>query len=172
MAELHTPPERIVLFGESLGGAVATRLAAEMSLAGTPPAALVLNSAFASLSETVAWHYPAFPFHYCLFDRFPSVDRIPHVTAPLLQFHGTADSIVPFTHGHRLFDLAPETSLNGTVKQFVTIHDGQHNAITVSAMKTHLGDLLARIRGEKSKAVPPNTMIDAPDSREFSTGRF
>jgi uncharacterized protein len=69
-------PAQIVLFGESLGGAVATRLAAERSQAGDPPVALVLNSTFASLGETAAWHYPAFPFRYLLWDRFPSVDRI------------------------------------------------------------------------------------------------
>jgi fermentation-respiration switch protein FrsA (DUF1100 family) len=157
-AELNIRPGRIVLFGESLGGAVATRLAAELSLAGTPPAALVLNSTFASLAETAAWHYPAFPFQYCLIDRFPSVERIPHVTAPVILFHGTADTIVPLTQGRRLFDAAPAVSANGFEKRFVTIRDGEHNAITVSEMKSQLGDLLQKIRAEKLKPAASDSL--------------
>lgn len=145
-SELHFPPDRIVIFGESLGGAVATRLAAEFSRAGDPPAALILNSTFASLGETVAWHYPALPFQYLLLDRFPSVDRIKDVTCPVLQFHGTADDIVAYQHGRRLFDAAPAKSLSGIEKQFVTIPGGQHNYVTMTDMRGAVTPLLERLR--------------------------
>lgn len=144
--DLHFPPGQIVIFGESLGGAVATRLAAGNCRAGTPPAALILNSTFASLSETVAWHYPVFPFQYVLVDRFPSVDRIKEVTCPVLQFHGTADDIVAYQHGRRLFDAAPAKSASGIAKQFVTVPDGQHNYITMSDMRRAVAPLLDRLR--------------------------
>jgi fermentation-respiration switch protein FrsA (DUF1100 family) len=143
---LNVPPERIVLFGESLGGAVATRLAAEFSLAGFPPAALVLNSTFASLPETVAWHYPWFPFQYLLIDRYPSIERIPHVTCPILQFHGTDDDFVPLATGQRLFNAAPETSAAGVARRFVTIDGGTHNGIPVSVMEDKLAEFLAQVR--------------------------
>lgn len=143
--ELHFPPDRIVIFGESLGGAVATRLAAEFSRAGDPPAALILNSTFASLGETVAWHYPALPFQYLLLDRYPSVNRIKDVTCPVLQFHGTADDIVAYQHGRRLFDAAPAMSTSGIGKQFVTIPNGQHNYITMSDMRGAVAPLLERL---------------------------
>jgi fermentation-respiration switch protein FrsA (DUF1100 family) len=150
MYALHdasVPPERIVIFGESLGGAVAVRLAAEMSAAGTPPAGLVLNSTFGALPETVRWHYPAFPFQFVLLDRYPSVDRIPHVTCPILQFHGTDDEFVPLAHGRRLFEAAPDQSADGVPKQFVTIEQATHNALPVSMVKEELAAFLARLRG-------------------------
>ncbi len=59
--ELQFPPARILVFGESLGGAVATRLVAELSRGGESPAALLLNSTFSSLADVVRWHYPAIP---------------------------------------------------------------------------------------------------------------
>jgi hypothetical protein len=142
--DLGFPPDRLVLFGESLGGAVATRLAAERSQAGAPPAALILNSTFSSLGDAVAWHYPAFPFRYLLFDRFPSVDRMSQVKCPVLQFHGTADEIVPFPLGRRLFDAAPR-SANGVDSRFVAIADGQHNFISMGDMHGAVSDLLIQL---------------------------
>ena len=141
--DLKISPEQIIIFGESLGGAMATRLASETSQAGTPPAALILNSTFASLAETVGWHYPAFPFQYLLLDRFPSIQRIPHLTCPLLQFHGTADDTVPFQQGQRLFDAAPDQSSTAIEKRFVEIPGGQHNFISVGDMQAAIKQLLA-----------------------------
>jgi fermentation-respiration switch protein FrsA (DUF1100 family) len=112
--KLHYSPDRIVLFGESMGGAMATRLASECSVAGTPPAALILNSTFTSLAETVAWHYPVFPFQFILLDRYPSVERITRVTCPVLQFHGTADEVVAFAHGQRLSKPRPLVRQQGS----------------------------------------------------------
>jgi fermentation-respiration switch protein FrsA (DUF1100 family) len=149
--ELGYSPRNIVLFGESLGGAVATRLAAERAQAGEPPAALILNSTFASLGETVAWHYPAFPFQYLLWDRFASVDRIPHVACPVLHFHGTDDDLVPIAHGCRLFAAAPKASPGGIASRFVTIEGGRHNFITMSDMRSAVSELLEQVRGS---AVP------------------
>ena len=136
---------RVLLYGESLGGAVATRLASELSEDGDPPAALVLNSTFASLGETVTWHYPMFPFRYLLLDHFQSDRRIPHVCCPILQFHGTADDIVAYQHGRRLFDAAPAHSAERIPKRFVTIEGGQHNFIGMGQMKQDLTDLLLRL---------------------------
>jgi fermentation-respiration switch protein FrsA (DUF1100 family) len=154
--ELNVAPERIVIFGESLGGAVAVRLAAELSEEGTPPAGLVLNSTFASLPETVAWHFPAFPFQYLLLDRYPSAGRIPHVTCPLLQFHGTGDEFVPVEHGRELFGAAPAHSTSGVEKRFIVIEGGTHNSIPVSLMANELSEFLSAVRS------PPESTSGAP----------
>ena len=143
--ELHFPPERIVVFGESLGGGVATRLAAEFSQIETPPAALILNSTFSSLAETVAWHYPAFPFQYILLDRYPSIDRIPRVTCPILQFHGTADETIAYNHGRRLFDAAPAKSNSGVEKQFVEVPGGQHNSVSINDLQGTVKELFKKL---------------------------
>ncbi len=153
---LDVPSEHIVLFGESIGGAVAVRLAAEFSLAGFPPAGLVLNSTFADLPETVAWHYPWFPFRFLLLDRYPSIERIPHVTCPILQFHGTDDEFVPLAHGRRLFEAAPAASASGVSKRFVSVDGGTHNSIPVSRLRDELIEFLNRI-GDDSRVAEPRT---------------
>jgi fermentation-respiration switch protein FrsA (DUF1100 family) len=97
---------RISYFGESLGAAVALRLAVEH-----PPAALVLRSPFASMTLVGQHHYPVLPVGQLLRDRYPSIDRAPQVRAPVLVIAGTADTIIPIDHTHRLFDaiVAPKT---------------------------------------------------------------
>jgi fermentation-respiration switch protein FrsA (DUF1100 family) len=97
---------RIVYLGESLGAAVAVRLAVEH-----PPAALILRSPFASLAEVGRHHYPLLPVRMFLRDRFASIDRAHQIRSPVLVVAGTVDSIVPIEHTRRLYDaiVAPKT---------------------------------------------------------------
>lgn len=99
-------PTRIVYFGESLGAAVAVRLAVEH-----PPSALVLRSPFASLALVGQHHYPVLPVRWLLRDRFASLDRAHQIRCPVLVIAGTRDSIVPIEHTRRLYDaiVAPKT---------------------------------------------------------------
>ncbi|MGD9854860.1 MAG: alpha/beta hydrolase, partial [Planctomycetaceae bacterium] len=143
--ELGADPSRIVLFGESMGGAVAIALAAEMCEQGTPPSALITNATFASLAETVKWHYPWFPFQFVLRDRWPSVQRIPHVTCPVLMFHGARDDIVPFSQGRELFAAVPSASTSGRPKQFVELPANGHNDIPVSLLDEELHAFLPAV---------------------------
>lgn len=126
---LKVPPERIVLFGESLGGGVATALAAELTQAQTPPGGLVIRASFTSLPDAGAYHYPWLPVRWFLWDRFDSLARIPQVACPLLIMHGDHDRIIPFSHGERLFAAAPERSATGVPKQFVRLAGAGHNDI-------------------------------------------
>ena len=71
-------PTRVAYFGESLGAAVAVRLALE-----SPPAALVLRSPFTSLAAVGRVHYPFLPVQWLLRDRWASLERIAQVTSPL-----------------------------------------------------------------------------------------
>jgi uncharacterized protein len=84
------PARRLIYFGESLGAAVATRLATEQ-----PPAGLVLRSPFTSLAAVGAWHYPLLPVRLLLRDRFPVTKLIDQVRVPTTVVYGCADTIVP-----------------------------------------------------------------------------
>ncbi len=121
----HVPASQVVLIGESLGGGVATRLASELSIAGTPPGGLILRSTFSSLVDVAAFHYWWLPVRWVLLDRYPSTERIVTRLSPVrsLVLHGNMDSIIPFElcSGTRLFAAAPDVSANGIAKKFVTL---------------------------------------------------
>ncbi|MFC0105077.1 alpha/beta hydrolase [Kibdelosporangium aridum] len=88
--ELQVPPTQLVYYGESLGSAVVTDLAAEH-----PPAALVLRSPFTDLAAAGSEHYPFLPVRLLLRDRFPVAETIPRVKAPITVVLGAHDSIIP-----------------------------------------------------------------------------
>jgi uncharacterized protein len=133
----HVPPSHVVLLGESLGGGVATRLASELSAAGTPPGGLILRSTFSSLVDVAAFHYPWLPVRWVLFDRYPSIERIKKVTCPILILHGTVDTIIPFDFAKRLFAAAPDFSASGTPKKFVALPGADHNDIAIKAREPY-----------------------------------
>jgi uncharacterized protein len=103
LAYLRSRPDvdrgRIAYFGESLGAAVALRLAVE-----EPPAALILRSPFASLADIGRYHYPLLPVRLLLRDRFASIDRAPRLRSPVLVIAGTRDTVVPIDHTRRLYN--------------------------------------------------------------------
>ena len=101
-------PERIILYGESLGSAVAVRLAAATASRGAPVAALLLESPFTSIAEVAQRHYPYVPARHLVKDRFDAVSRIAAVKTPLLVLHGERDDVVPIAFGRALFDAAAE----------------------------------------------------------------
>jgi uncharacterized protein len=107
---------RIVYFGESLGAAMALRLATE-----TPPFALVLRSPFTSMTDIGRHHYPFLPVPWLLRDRYPSLERAERLTCPTLVIAGDRDSIIPIEQTMRLYEaLAVE-------KRLVVIAGANHN---------------------------------------------
>ena len=114
-AAARYPPERIVLWGESLGSAVAIALAA-----GRNVARLVLEAPFTSAADIGASVYWFMPVRLLMKDQFRSDERIGRLTAPLLFLHGTNDSVVPIAFGERLFALANEP------KRLVRLPGGGH----------------------------------------------
>jgi uncharacterized protein len=129
-------PERVVYLGESLGAAVALRLATER-----PPAALVLRSPFASLAEVGRRHYPMLPVSLLLWDRYDSWALIGRVRAPLLVVAGGRDRIVPPGHSRRLFAAAPEP------KRLVVLDGVDHNDPELHAGPRLLAELRAFLAG-------------------------
>lgn len=129
--EKGIPPDRIVLFGESLGGGVAVDLAAERT-----PGAVILMSTFLSAVRVGQEAFPFLPVRLFLRHRFNNEDKIGHVTAPVLIIHGPDDEIVSFRHGERLFELANEP------KEFLRIHGGHNDGFFLS--ETMIADALKR----------------------------
>lgn len=123
----NVDPNRIIIYGESIGGAVATRLAHDVCQLGEQPKALILAATFSSMTEAAEYHHPWLPVRLILLDRYPSVDRIPLVTCPILQLHGHRDTLVPFEIGRKLFDAAPTISANDVENQFVALPNAGHN---------------------------------------------
>ncbi len=103
LAEAGVPPGRVVLFGESLGSAVAIRLAARHRVA-----ALILEAPFTSIVDAGRYHYPLLPVATLATNRFESIRHIAGVTAPVLIVHGARDRVVPVAQGRRLLAAAPE----------------------------------------------------------------
>ena len=142
--------QRIVLYGESLGGGVAVRLASELSLNKTPPAGVILRSTFSSLTDAASAHFPFIPVRWLLIDRFPSDQRIRDVTCPLLLLHGCRDTIVPIHLGQKLFAAAPDQSASAVAKRFVELPNADHN------------DVMEMSRREVSKAIREFLPIAVP----------
>lgn len=99
--ELKVPPERIIVYGRSVGSGPSVDLASQVPVAG-----LVVESGFISAFR-VALPMPLYPF-----DKFPNIDKIAKVDAPVLIMHGDADEVIPFSHGQRLFAKAREPKLS------------------------------------------------------------
>ena len=129
--QLNYAPQRIVIFGESLGGAVALSLCPHDSSHHPRPAAVLLNSTFAKMSDVVAWHYPWFPFRYLLLDRWPSVDCMCQTQIPVVIFHGTADEIVPYSQAQKLAAASP-------LARLIKIEGGSHNGLPFDHLRTEL----------------------------------
>jgi fermentation-respiration switch protein FrsA (DUF1100 family) len=108
------PSERIIGYGESLGGAVIIDLASRQ-----PMKALIVESAFTSVMEMAAVHYPFIP-QCILSSRFDSKEKIARVGIPKLIIHSEDDEIVPFWLGESLFEAAEPP------KAFLKI-SGSHN---------------------------------------------
>lgn len=109
-------PQQIVLLGRSLGAAIATQLAGRHT-----PAALVIESAFTSLTDLAAKIYWFVPVRLLSRYHYPVADYLKSVTSPVLVVHSQDDELIPFAHGRRLFEIA------NTPKQFLEIrgsHDG------------------------------------------------
>lgn len=119
--EKRHPPERIVLFGESLGGSIAARLAARQT-----PAGLILYASFTSVPELAQVLYPIFPASLLARYRYDTRAALASVRCPLLILHSPEDEIIPFSHGQALLTAAREP------KRLVELRGGHNDALLLS----------------------------------------
>ena len=127
--ERGVAPCRIILYGESIGGAVATRLACELCASGAPPAGLFIRSTSSNLADAARLRYPYLPEKMLPSERYDAVEYIARVTCPLALLHGEQDQTIPFALGRKVFDAAPEESGAGVPKQFVALPHSDHNDV-------------------------------------------
>lgn len=113
---LGTPPDRIVIFGRSVGTGPATYIAARR-----PAAGLILQSPFVSAFRVLT-RVPLLPF-----DKFPNARNIRHVHCPVLIMHSRRDRVIPFWHGQKIFELANEP------KEFFWPTEPDHNEMELVA---------------------------------------
>lgn len=109
-------PQEIVLFGRSLGAAVAADLAAEVT-----PAGLIVESAFTSAPDFAGELFPLLPARLLCKYRYDTLRSLAKIACPLLVVHSPDDEIIPFAHGKKLYAAAHAP------KQFLEIR-GDHNS--------------------------------------------
>jgi len=124
--QLKIPPERIILYGRSVGGGSATELATRHSVAG-----LILESTFTSAFRVVV------PFPLLPFDKFANLDKLGKIRCPVLVMHGQADQTIPIEHGQTLFKAASEPKMS------LWVSGAGHDDFTWVAGERHQETLLS-----------------------------
>jgi hypothetical protein len=97
-------PEQIIIYGESLGGAIALDLAVRHPQAG----GLIMQSTFTSMAETVKRmnYLGVFPIDLLLTQQFNSISKVRRLSVPVLFLHGIKDEVIPFDMSQRLYAAA------------------------------------------------------------------
>ena len=98
--------ERIIAFGESLGGAAASELALRRTVCG-----LVLMSTFTSIPDVGTELFPWLPARWLCKIRYDTLSKLPRIHVPTLILHSQADTLIPYRHGERLFAAALEPKM-------------------------------------------------------------
>lgn len=123
--ERNIPPERIFVYGHSLGGAIAIELATRHPYC----AGLIVDGSFTSIRDMVRLNpsFNLFPIDLILTQQFASIDKVSTLQMPVLFIHGIADARVPASMSQRLFEAAPEP------KQIYLVPEAGHNNVADTA---------------------------------------
>lgn len=116
VGEKKISADNIILFGRSLGTAVAVDVATKRSVRG-----IILESAFTDAKAMAKIIMPYIPVGSLISARFDSIGKIRSINVPILFTHGDRDTIVPFELGKKLYDAANDP------KYFYTIGGADHN---------------------------------------------
>jgi len=125
-------PDRVVLWGQSLG----TGVAAEMAKRGRG-SRLALVAPFTSTVDMASRIVPFLPASMVMIDRFDTLSKAPSIAAPTLVVHGDIDDVIPFEQGEKVSHALP----HGT---FLKVPEGRHDNLykslsVVAALATHAG---------------------------------
>lgn len=117
-------PQEIVVYGQSLGGAVASWLAARHT-----PGALILEAAFTSLPDSAAERYPWLPVRWLSRYRFDTLATLKTVRCPVMIVHSIDDEVTPYRHGLRLYD-----AVDSSMATMLDLHGTHNGAVHDSLM--------------------------------------
>jgi uncharacterized protein len=107
---------RLILFGRSLGAAVAAEMAIRFISLG-----LILESPFVSIREMARAIFPSLPLGCLLRTQYDTLEKVRMVKTPIMVLHGDHDATVPFAQGERVFEVAAQP------KRFHRIVGASHN---------------------------------------------
>jgi fermentation-respiration switch protein FrsA (DUF1100 family) len=138
---------QLILFGRSLGAAVAAEMAIRFTSLG-----LILESPFVSIREMAQALFPSLPIAWLLRTRYDTLEKVRRVKAPIMVLHGDHDATVPFAQGKRVFEVAPQP------KRFYRIVGASHNDTFVVGGEEYYGALREFIES----ALPAHRDTDRP----------
>lgn len=152
---LGVAPHSIVAYGESLGTAVATRLALQRHVEG-----LVLEAPFTSIVEVGRLMWPLLPLKLIMTDQYRTIERIGGVSAPILIVHGARDRVIPLDHARHLYHAANEP------KKLVVVPQADHNDLFERGAWTKVRGFLEGLRPVPVRAGGGQVEIAAAASGE------
>ena len=128
-------PQHVVLFGRSLGAAVATELATKRKAAG-----LILETPFSSVTQLFKVTHTSLVLRPLIRARYDVIQRLPQVTIPILVIHGDHDEVIPLALGQQVFEAASPP------KGFYLIRGAGHNDTYLVGGEPYFQRLLSFIR--------------------------
>ncbi len=134
----NIPPERIALFGRSLGASVAIEIAIKRKIRS-----LITESAFTSTKGMARTMLLFMPFSFFLPPHYNNLDKISRIHVPKLIIHGEEDEIVPFSMGQKLYEKAQAP------KYFYPIKNAGHNDTYVLGGEGYFETLTAFVKDSK-----------------------
>lgn len=142
-------PQQIVMYGESLGGAIALDLAVKHPEAD----GLIMQSSFTSMLDVVESRGFSrfFPVRWLLTERFDSLSKLQSLRIPVLFLHGTADSVVPPHMSQRLYDAAPAP------KQLFWISGAEHVRLYQPGTQSYLRAIQQFVERLQQRASAPSS---------------
>ncbi len=138
--ERRIAPRELILYGTSLGAAVAGELAKR-----SPAAGLILETPFPSIEAVARLMYGGVPVHRLLEARYDLAARLKEVRLPVLVLHGDRDTIIPFALGQAVYAAAHEP------KRFYRIPGADHNDTYLVGGDAYFQEI-ARFAGERTGA--------------------
>lgn len=126
-------PAQIIAQGESLGGGIASYLAASHAVGG-----LILQSTYTSLPDIAKELFPYLPVHTVGKIKYPTRSRLPEIKVPVLVLHSRADEIIPYHHGERNFATAKEPKLFWELKAGHNTYLTQDGANYIAGLRAYL----------------------------------